>query len=536
MPLIHSLLKVVKEAWHRRRGGPRSRKHAGLALEHLDHRQLLSVTFTGNATTDIPSTIGPGFAVVQNTTRVTIDPTLAPLIKVSGFDVNAIRMFYSASDDTLNIAIEQPLNQKTSPLYPVIAGDADNNLNGGTVSPAVLALQPLFQDFPSLGGSEYMFVSLCLKNSAVPDVVAGITNQPDASKLYQVATAVNFSSGAPGFGTTLSNNTGQAFLNDTDPAHGAFEFQITNFSKLYQQITGKALTAATEIGVGGYAGSATDFSGELFIAPQAVNLGVNPVPDCPPLSPPVIIAPHQNRHVNIAHASYVRVNIFGTSGFDVTKIASDTVKFGGASPVSHFTRHINGDHFMDATYIFRSDQLNLPPGIQYAAVSGQYNDPVSGKQVPFSSSNQIYVKDYSSYSPSQIAAQQARLAKTGDPIPQTPQFIQQRANRAGVVIVPNTAVATSATTNASVAPTVKLALRAQKASNATVAPNVVINRAPGFRQTGLNSQGAQSKGTQSIRIDAASTTTSTPHVQTSAARQAARMQIHDLAIAALGSA
>ena len=530
MPLIHSLLKVVKEAWHRRRGGPRNRFRSGLELELLDHRQLLSVTFTGNATADIPSTIGPGFAVVQNSTRVTIDPTLAPLIKVSGFDVNAIRMFYSPGDDTLSIAIEQPLNQRTIPQHPVIAGDADNNLNGGTVSPAVLALQPLFQDFPSLGGSEYMFVSLCLKDPNVPDVVAGITNQTGASKLYQVATAVNYSSGAPGFGTALPNNTGQAFLNDTDPAHGAFEFQITNFSQLYKQITGKAMTATTQVGVGGYTGSATDFSGELFIAPQAINFGVNPVPDCPPLSPPVIIAPHQHRHVNIAHASYVRVNIFGTSGFDVTKIVPGSVSFGGASPVAHFNRHINRDQFMDATYIFRSDQLNLPPGVQNAAVSGLYNDPTTGKQVEFSSSNQIFVRDYSSYTPAEIAAQQSRLAKTGDPIPQIPQFVEQRANRTGVTIVTDASVTTPS--NVLPANTVKVALRAQKTSSNVATPNVVINRSPGFRQSSYN----QSRSPQTIRLDAASKETFQPHAQTVAASKAAKLQIHDLALAALGSA
>jgi len=438
-------MNIANEARGHCRVSARSRFRSAPTLEVLDRRQLLSVTFTGSAATDIPGTIGPGFAVVQNSTRVTIDPTLAPLIKVSGFDISAIRMFYSPGDDTLSIAIEQPLNQKTTPQYPVIAGDADNNLNGGTVSPAILAMQPLFQDFYNLGGSECMFVSLCLKDPNVPDVVAGITNQAGASKLYLVAKAVNYSSGAPGFGTALPNNTGQAFLNDVDPAHGALEFQVTHFSQLYNQVTGKTLTASTQIGVGGFGGSAADFSGEIFIAPHPINFGVNPVPDCPPLSPPVIIAPHQNRHVNIAHASYVRVNIFGTSGFDVTRIVPGSVSFGGASPVAHYHRRTNSDHFSDATYIFRSDALNLPPGIQNAAVTGLYNNSSTSVPVGFSSSNQIFVRDHSSYTKAQVQAQQARLAKTGDPIPQIPQFIQHRAKNAGVTIISDSNVSMAAT-------------------------------------------------------------------------------------------
>jgi hypothetical protein len=538
MPFFHSLLKAVKDVWRRRRRpGPRARLRTEIALERLDHRQLLSVTFTGNAAADIPDNSGPGFAVVNNSQRIVIDPILAPLIKVSGFDISALRMFYTPQDDILSFAIQQPPNEKTSPQFPVIAGDADNNLNGGTVSPAVLALQPLYRDFPMLGGSETMYVFLSLKNNGIPDVVAGISNDPGVVKTYHVAQAVVnpdptiAANTAPQFGATLENNTGFSFLDDTDPAHGAFEFQIQHFSQLYQQETGHALTASAVIDVGSFSGSADDFASELFIKAQPVSLGVGPISNCPPLSPPVLIAPHENRHVNIAHASYVRVNIFGTSGFNVTDIVPGSVEFGGAKPVFSFDRHINRDHFLDATYVFRSDQLNLPPGVQYAAVTGLYNDPITGTQVPFSSSNQIFVRDSSSYTSSQIAAQQARLAKTGDPIPSVPGFIQRRAHISGVTLVAEADSTPSNVVPAS-SPTVRLALRNQASGGA--ATSAVINRAPGFRRQTVPYAGHQVKGNERIALTPAASREL--KAQAAATRKARALHVHDLALASVASA
>ena len=536
MHLFQSLLKLVKEVWHRRRSRLKSASRSPLAMELLDHRQLLTVTFTGNAIADIPDTIGTGLAIVQNTpgNQISFASTfLQNEVKVSGFDINAIRMFYSPADDTLSVAIEQPLNQKSTPQFPVIAGDADNNGNGGTVSPSVQAVYPLYQDYANLGGSEAMYVFLSLKNDGVPDVVAGISNNPGVSKQYQVAQAVvnPNPNAAPQFGATLANNTGLSYLNDTDPAHGAFEFQITNFAKLYKQETGTDLTASSTFSLGAFAGSADDFASELLMKLQPVSLGVAPISDCPPLSPPVLIAPHQNRHVNIAHASLVRVNVFGTSGFDVNQIDSGSVTMAGATPVAHFTRHINRDHFLDATYVFRSDQLNLQPGTQNVALTGLYNDTATGRQVSFTSANQIFVRGYSSYSPNQIAEQQARLAKTGNPIPQIPSAVQERAHKAGVTIVPDAPMTGIPTPTA--APTVRLALRQAPSAGVQQTPNIVINRAPGFRSSSIT--GSQIKGTQQIRLNTTGNVTAAQSLKTPTTSSPS-LQVHDLALASLASA
>ncbi len=471
MSLFQSLRNTV-QSWVRRRGKtkpPRSR--ANVALERLDHRQLLSVTFTGNATTDIPDNAGPGFAIVQNPTPLPInDPQLAALIKVSGFDISAVRMFYSPQDDILSIAIQQPLNQKTNPQFPVIAGDADNNGNGGTVDPAVLQVQPLFQDYPYLGGTETMGVFLDLNNDSIPDVVAGISNDQGAGKLYQVADAVvnpdpNLASTTPpAFGTPLQDNTGFAFLRNADPTKPSFEFQITNFSKLYQAKTGKALQANSVIRVGAFGGSNEDFINEEFVPAQPVSFGVAPPPPptCPPLSPPVMINPHQHRHVNTAHPTLIRVNLFGTSGFNVNQIDPQSVRLGGAAPLAHFTRNINHDEFLDATYIFQGDQIQLPRGIVEAHVTGTVTDPATGHTTPFDTAKIIFNRDKSYYSPAQQAAQAHRQQIRGDAPAFPPPFLARRAHQAGVDLVidqmQNESTISWRTPNA---PTVAIATRSQ---------------------------------------------------------------------------
>ena len=391
-------------------------------MEQLDHRRLLAVNFTGIAATDIPDSTAPGFAIVRDNNVVPIrNPQLNALIKVSGFDIDAIRLQYTANDDILSVAIQQPPNQKTTPQLPVIVGDADNNGDGGTVDPAVRLVQPLFQDFPTLGGSETMGVFFDFNNDSIPDVVAGIPNTPGAGKLYTVATAVTSSdpmqaaSTAPGFGTPLTDFTGGAFLRDNDPTQGAFEFQITQFSSLYNLNTGVPLATDSIIRVGGFAGSNDDFIDEEFVPSQPVNFGlVPPTPPpvvCPPLSPPIEINPHELRHINTAHPTLVRVYIKGTSGFNVAQIVPDTVRFGGAAPVGSFIRNVDNDEFPDATYIFRGDQLDLPAGQSLASVTGQYFDAATDQVVPFESARIVFNKTSADYGGGQLNAQDRRLER-----------------------------------------------------------------------------------------------------------------------------
>src|SRR5271166_4989 len=140
MSLFARLLQAVR-SWRRRRGGPKTVRYAGIAMEQLDHRQLLSVNFTGNIPIDFPATQVPGVVVLPDNPLVQ-HPAIAPIVKVSGFDISGIRVSYSPFDDTFSIGLDQP----QSGNYPgeVIAGDTDNNGNSGTVNPEVLATPPGF--------------------------------------------------------------------------------------------------------------------------------------------------------------------------------------------------------------------------------------------------------------------------------------------------------------------------------------------------------------------------------------------------------
>src|SRR5262249_54961798 len=148
----------VVRTWRRRRGGPKTAKRATMAMEQLDHRQLLTVNFTGNVPIDFPASQVPGVVVLPDNPNVihpTISPDISPIVKVSGFDISGIHVSYDPATDIFSIGLDQPPSQQAGQPGAVIAGDADNNGNSGTVNPAVAALKPGFQDFADLGGSEF---------------------------------------------------------------------------------------------------------------------------------------------------------------------------------------------------------------------------------------------------------------------------------------------------------------------------------------------------------------------------------------------
>ena len=431
MRLFRKLLQAVQH-WPRRRPSARGAMRSAVNVEQLDHRQLLAVNFTGTVMTDIPGPTGPGVVILQDPKLTNpldttvrhpgIPPDIAPLIKVSGLDINGIRLQYTPNDDTLSVGIQQPTSQNAPfPNSPVIAGDTDNNRDDGSVNPAVLVKRPAFIDFPSLGGSESMGVFLDLKGNGIPDVVAGISNNAGGTKLYQVAQAVVnpdpalAASTIPDFGTPLPANTGASLLLN-DPQHGAFEFQVTNFSKLYQQVTGQPLATASTISVGAFANSNDDDGiSEAFFPAQPASFGVippvTPPTICPPAAPLVYINPHENNHVNTAHPTLVRVNVFGTSGFDVTQIVPSSVRLGGAAPVDNYFRDINHDGIKDETFVFRGDQINLPAGITAATVTGNLNNGMPANANTFSSTVAIFNRDKTFYSPRAIASQAARAGQ-----------------------------------------------------------------------------------------------------------------------------
>src|SRR5208337_3048826 len=102
MSLFARLLQAVR-SWRRRRGGPKTVRSAGIAMEQLDHRQLLSVTFTGVVPNDFPINKVPGVVTLPAANvssqpgfsepqfgSSTLGQELQSIIKVSGFFIQDI--------------------------------------------------------------------------------------------------------------------------------------------------------------------------------------------------------------------------------------------------------------------------------------------------------------------------------------------------------------------------------------------------------------------------------------------------------------
>lgn len=463
MSLISRLFDAV-QSWRRGRGGPKVVRRADVSMEQLDHRQLLSVDFTGIVATDFPVSMVPGVVVLPDNPSVThpsISPALLPVVKVSGFDINGIRVSYSAARDTLSIGLEQPLSQQAGQPGPVIAGDADNNGNDGTVNPAVTAIAGAgFQDFAQFGGSESMGAFLDLKGTGYADVVAGYApNDPQTPKEYQVAQAVVDTSlppTVPSFGTQLAVNAGNVYKNNSKN-HPNLEFTIAHFSQLYLQETGHALTPDSVIKVGAFGGSQADLGiGEAYFPEASVKISNATVPATPPLSPTVLVNPHSDWHINTAHDTRIRVNVLGTSGFDVNKIDPNSVTLGGAHPLYSFTRFIIKDGSLDATFVFRGTDVKLPPGLTVATVSGNLTDGTS-----FSTAVRVFNKDASFFSAHAILAQQQR--QTGR---------ETRAN--GFVILPSGSPVAGSVTAAQ---TVDLGVKTSKPLNVVMSTSATTRPA-----------------------------------------------------------
>lgn len=424
MSLISRLFQTVL-TWLRPRVAAKTTRRYRVALEHLDHRQLLSVNFTGNVPTDFPATMTPGVVVIPDNPSVQhpqIAPSIKPIVKVSGFDINGIRVSYDSTDDTLSIGLQQPDSQQPGRPGSVIASDADNNGDAGTVDPAVVAAEPGFQEFFGLQGPQQMGAFLDLTGTGTADIVAGFPPfAADSPKLYHVSEALVNSGGIPLFGASLPNNTGNVYLMNS-PLHPNLEFSITHFSELYQAETGKTLTKDSVIGIGAFGTSQTDIGiSDAFFPEQLIKFGgaivppPTPCPPPPPAEPPILINPHEHRHINTAHPTDIRVNVLGQARFDVTKIIPQSVTLGGAHPIFSFTRHINGDKYLDETFVFRGTDVTLPPGITDAHVTGTLTDGTT-----FDSVFEVFNRDKSFYSPQQIALQEQRQAREGSAAFETP--------------------------------------------------------------------------------------------------------------------
>jgi hypothetical protein len=498
MSLFSRLLQAVR-SWRPRRPQQKGRR-AGVAVERLDHRQLLSVNFTGNVPVDFPATESPGVVVLPDNPSVIHPQIPVPLqnvgVHASGFDLTAMRVSYDSATDTLYLGIEGPPSGNTG-QGQVIAGDADDNGNSGTVNPAIPAitdptnpsLHPYanFQDFLDFEGTEYMGAFLDFTGSGVPQVVAGfsevspIGNTPQnpfpnlPPKPYEVAVANP--TDLPVFGTQLPQFTGTVFTQNS-PTTPNLEFSITHFSQLYQMETGKALTSSSVVYIGGQGGSANDIGiSDAFFPSQAVNVGAatQPVSTCPPQSPTIYINPHEHRIIDTLHRDLLRVTILGTSGFNVNDINPATVTLDGVHAIAHVTRKVRRDPFPMATYVFVADQLHLPKGLSNVTLTGTLNNGVT----TFSSSTAVLNIPY--------ASQARGPLKTymGHPAGLYPKLSKIEAKNPGVAINTTTSVALSRSANSAPAGAARLNVSyapvVQSAAKEAARPVVKVERSQAAR-------------------------------------------------------
>jgi hypothetical protein len=340
MSLFTKLFEAV-HSWRRRRGGLRARKRADLAMEQLDHRQLLAVNFTGNAAIDFPATQVPGVVVIPSPPNNTIpiiptvtngvpDPgTLATVINETGFQINQLRVSYTPADDTLSVGIEGPPSGRNG-AQQVIAGDSDNNGNSATVNPNVTAIDPGFMDPADMGGTKTYGIFLDLKNANAIDVVAGFaqgTPFDTGPKPYEVARPVSSALALPAFdpNNLLPQFTGNYFLVN-DPNHPNFELQITHFSQLFQQTTGLALTSASQFSIGAFGTSAQDGGiSDEFFPPQAVTVSAATPP--PVAAPTIAVAKTTNGiSAPLQPGPTVAVGSTVTWGYSVTNPGNEPLK------------------------------------------------------------------------------------------------------------------------------------------------------------------------------------------------------------------
>ena len=230
------------------------------------------------------------------------------------------------------------------------------------------------------------------------------STDPARRNKYQVAEAGTASSGTTPeiFGTPLPQYDGERLQGSTRRRTRTSSSRIAHFSQLYLTETGKTLTADSTIGIGAFAGSSRRTEPARLPPRAVVHARRRHRADVPPLSPPVIINPHWDRHINTACMTGIRVTVLGSSGFNVQDIDPASVTLGGA-PGLLVVRFINADPWLDATFVFRGPQVTLPAGLTEATVTGNLTDGTS-----FSSSVKVFNTNDSFFSPASVLGAQQR--------------------------------------------------------------------------------------------------------------------------------
>jgi hypothetical protein len=247
------------------------------------------ITFTGNVASDFNQQTNPGVVVIsdalhQNPTELAAavgQPSyMTQSGLISGMDINDIRLYYNATNDTMYVGVN---------TYGV-AGNVDGNGTPGTVDPRFAALGG--SDSANWAGTKAMAIGFAPLSGTydsahppTPVIVAGIPGT--VNQLGTGLDGFNVSKYAPpggsgsssislidSFGATLTSGLGSLAF-QPDAQHPGFEFSITNVSKLL------GANPANGLGISVQDGSVSPLTGKdglLGAYPEAQVLPETPEP------------------------------------------------------------------------------------------------------------------------------------------------------------------------------------------------------------------------------------------------------------------
>ncbi len=215
---------------------------------------LAQPTFTGNVPTDFTGFLGDTQVVnFLDPSGPTGDvgvpgpsPPCADVPGGTGWDINAISLFYDRTTDTLYVGVD----------FLNIAGDADNDGGEGTTSPGALCRGAI--DFPDLGDSESIALALDTNLDGLRDLVVGVSGFVDVSGF--TAALPSAQPPAPlalSFGAADPAHTGVLF-GPIGPGAPDFEFTIPNFSTVPGFTGPDPVTGSFIFTIGAFAGSFAD--------------------------------------------------------------------------------------------------------------------------------------------------------------------------------------------------------------------------------------------------------------------------------------
>jgi hypothetical protein len=209
---------------------------ATLALLGARAANADAITLTGNASQDFNPNTNPSVQVlpIDSNPLQTIaeTPVMEQNNMITGWAVKDLRLAYNSSTDTMYVGVNS---------YG-ISGDADGNGNPGTVSPAVQAQDPGFQDLANFGGSKSITVAFAAANPSNPNqpgapiAVAGVpATKSEAGSGTDGFNVASYNPNGGGiqsnYGSTLTGHVGSLAFNPS-ATNPDFEFTINNFSTI----------------------------------------------------------------------------------------------------------------------------------------------------------------------------------------------------------------------------------------------------------------------------------------------------------------